>query len=1102
MNIMERDLVESFFAHRHIILNDEWFDEVLKYLRNELNSSKNETTASLCDQVFEQWLFSDLCSSTRPVLRLPPYSKKIVLKDRCTLQVDWIVDISRSAYSQFRLLREHFTDNSGFDCDAVDDNHSERKSSQFLVMEVTDGQRKLRAISIGDIAGLSVNSTPGTKIHLIADVVCRRNILTLTPFNTQILGGDVDTLVDRNTPVDIIVRRLNIDESRLQMIERVEKSVMNADEEPEKKEIMEVEGADMPVAVEKDTEGNQSGELARNERIIDDVVKKLRKSEEMSAECGAKTVAIGDCAGDKVDTTTLRTESECVENMTDEVAEATIVPMKPTVRKTAEREDFERSSTLKLQNGITLKIIPHKEPQMGNEIVEVKRNDAKEDSGNQLIGWNKRTLDEATIKEIDLKLKRIANNKYKGRPVGMRTITAYYAPVRRLRESESGKSKTSYESLLVEADSARKMEAVDTDSRSPSFQAASNDNSNGPCVSKDPHPRCQVPAAEGGLSHCRQAPELENSGQRSYDQVPKLEYVNRLTCGQMRAVESADRPTSDKILELKDRTHPSCRQLPTSADTNRHDVRQEPLLENVDSVADRRLERFNERDANISGVFQKASDLHNTLPFAASYEQLADHISRGSFIEKLDRMVEKKADTTHVTNIESRATISENMLKSNPPQSSSIKLSLQRKEHAHSATRIYRMRINNKECRRGSSGSARWNTSRNRTNETIYSMKHNDSGIIPSIYETKRGDISPTSKAIRILNASFAKASYTDTELNIMAPQRTDARGNTLSTYTYKNDGYRLDEVKTSKKHEALNAVQPSVSSFGMKPPSTTEERNDDVSDAENHKERSSVLDSGNPLITPSTSRPINEVQPPQIVLKTDQPVAVVDERLSLTPRKRRLNEYCSSNDIVPYKTSSRRYSHENERSVTGTDGKDIDVSSSASHSITLSRPFTLFDVQASSAERSASSDYTIIRRFQRFRIMTLADVHRSRRFWMIPQRKKVQPINCEVVGSLQVSNDGWMVSVLVSDHTARDLFCNVENDTLERLLGFSFKDCKRLFATKERQKLLQYKRRTTNVLQLFTRLDLLLTIEFSPSFDIIPLIVDITNLAGALGIC
>lgn len=47
------------------------------------------------------------------------------------------------------------------------------------------------------------------------------------------------------------------------------------------------------------------------------------------------------------------------------------------------------------------------------------------------------------------------------------------------------------------------------------------------------------------------------------------------------------------------------------------------------------------------------------------------------------------------------------------------------------------------------------------------------------------------------------------------------------------------------------------------------------------------------------------------------------------------------------------------------------------------------------------------------------------------------------MIGSLQVSSDGWMVNVLVTDHTARDLFCNVDNDALERLLGFSFKECK-----------------------------------------------------------
>ncbi|VDO23787.1 unnamed protein product [Brugia timori] len=39
-------------------------------------------------------------------------------------------------------------------------------------------------------------------------------------------------------------------------------------------------------------------------------------------------------------------------------------------------------------------------------------------------------------------------------------------------------------------------------------------------------------------------------------------------------------------------------------------------------------------------------------------------------------------------------------------------------------------------------------------------------------------------------------------------------------------------------------------------------------------------------------------------------------------------------------------------------------------------------------------------------------------------------------------------------------------------------------------------------MLETFKRLDLVLTIEFSSSSDILPLIVHITNLSTALGLC
>lgn len=332
--------------------------------------------------------------------------------------------------------------------------------------------------------------------------------------------------------------------------------------------------------------------------------------------------------------------------------------------------------------------------------------------------------------------------------MGMRTITSYYAPVRRLRESESGKLEPSYNSLSVKADSSLKMETGNIESRPLSFQAVFSENSNGPCVNKDvdPHPRRQVPAVEEGLPHCRQAPELENSGQRFFDQIPRLECVSRPTCGQMRGVEGAERLTFDKISELKCSTHPSCHQLPVLGDSNRQDCRQEQLLENIDSLADRRLEGFSERGANISQIFQKASNLHSTLPFPASCEQPAGRISRGSFLEKLDKMYKKKADAAHETNIGRQATTSENVPRSSTLQSSSIGLPWQRKEYEHSTMPINRKLISSKEIRKDSYANTLWNAIRNPTSEKIYSVEHNDSGIIPPIWDSKRGDISPTSR--------------------------------------------------------------------------------------------------------------------------------------------------------------------------------------------------------------------------------------------------------------------------------------------------------------------------------------------------------------------
>uniref|UniRef100_A0A183F0V7 DUF58 domain-containing protein n=1 Tax=Gongylonema pulchrum TaxID=637853 RepID=A0A183F0V7_9BILA len=59
-----------------------------------------------------------------------------------------------------------------------------------------------------------------------------------------------------------------------------------------------------------------------------------------------------------------------------------------------------------------------------------------------------------------------------------------------------------------------------------------------------------------------------------------------------------------------------------------------------------------------------------------------------------------------------------------------------------------------------------------------------------------------------------------------------------------------------------------------------------------------------------------------------------------------------------------------------------------------------------------------------------------------------------------------------------------------------------RLSTANEHAQVQRCKARARAVIETFNRLDLLLTIEFSASDEIAPLITDVTNLPTALGLC
>ncbi|KAL3986011.1 hypothetical protein ACH3XW_41025 [Acanthocheilonema viteae] len=197
----------------NVTLQEEWLTEVMMYLHSlEFNNE------SLLSAVYEQWLYTDLKISTKPLLSLSvgSCSTPTMLGGSTVIQVNSIVDISSSMYSQYRNLTNKFEDNSGFQLKMGESETNSdlfQNTKRMLLMEVTDGQLSMKAVEYGPLSALSLLTCPGYKILLTNSVCLRRGILLLTELNCIALGGDDDLLVKTGRPVEIMMKRLNIDTS-------------------------------------------------------------------------------------------------------------------------------------------------------------------------------------------------------------------------------------------------------------------------------------------------------------------------------------------------------------------------------------------------------------------------------------------------------------------------------------------------------------------------------------------------------------------------------------------------------------------------------------------------------------------------------------------------------------------------------------------------------------------------------------------------------------------------------------------------------------------------------------------------------------------------
>uniref|UniRef100_A0A7E4WD56 RecQ-mediated genome instability protein 1 n=1 Tax=Panagrellus redivivus TaxID=6233 RepID=A0A7E4WD56_PANRE len=199
--------VIDYFLTRHIFLNDEWLSEVVKYIESKHRISGEP----LAKAVFDQWLHAPLSESTHPSFQWPSGN---VLEQNLVFQIDSILDIGSSYWSQYRAVT-HVADNFDF-FEAVNaeevpkEKQFENNSSRMLLLELSDGLTKVKAIEYQKLPFLTPKTTPGSKILLYGQVKHRKQILWLTPANCQLLGGDIKELAFRNRQEAVLGRKLKI----------------------------------------------------------------------------------------------------------------------------------------------------------------------------------------------------------------------------------------------------------------------------------------------------------------------------------------------------------------------------------------------------------------------------------------------------------------------------------------------------------------------------------------------------------------------------------------------------------------------------------------------------------------------------------------------------------------------------------------------------------------------------------------------------------------------------------------------------------------------------------------------------------------------------
>ncbi|XP_076445146.1 uncharacterized protein LOC143283032 [Babylonia areolata] len=188
----------------------DWLSACVEWIQQE-NGGQLLSVAQLQPMVFEQWLMSDLKELGTVCLPADLSSQQCTyINGPLALQVESVLDVGVPLYGQLQKVKGTLNANTEISADKPQQPAWEPKPSRMLLLKMTDGHTELQGMEYRPIPALNASLQPGFKVVIHGQVKCRRGVLMLTADNVQVLGGEVDSLMEANTPVSVLEQAMEL----------------------------------------------------------------------------------------------------------------------------------------------------------------------------------------------------------------------------------------------------------------------------------------------------------------------------------------------------------------------------------------------------------------------------------------------------------------------------------------------------------------------------------------------------------------------------------------------------------------------------------------------------------------------------------------------------------------------------------------------------------------------------------------------------------------------------------------------------------------------------------------------------------------------------